>query len=191
VTGDASASSEGSTSAPAEVPPEVVQAAQQRGLGYLLSTRYLANPFVVGIGSIAAGAAFFGLLYLISAFAHDKSGIIYSVMRFFALFACFAMVGSITYGIAALVRGSHAFWVYTEGIVHRHNKRVQAYTWNEVAELRGVVGTKGDNTGKLLHYRLTPQGGKAFNIPLNIVDGRDEFLDHLLAAMKQHGRPVV
>jgi hypothetical protein len=173
------------------MPPNVAQAAQERGLGHLLGARQLANPIMVGILSLVAAAVSFGLLMLISNLGKDSGGVLYSVLRVVALFFCFAMVAALAYGVAALVRGAQAYYVYTDGVIHRRNGRVRAFTWAEVVELRGIIGTKGDNAGKLLHYKLTPQGGKAFLIPISIVDGRDEFLDHLISALKQHGRPVI
>jgi hypothetical protein len=191
MTGDAAASNDGSGSALNALPPNVAQAAQQRGLGVSISTRALPSPVAVGIMCLAAAAVFLGLLVLTSQIGQDTGGVLYSLLRFVALFSCFGMVGALAYGVAALVRGAQAYYVYSGGVVHRRNSNVRAFTWAEVTELRGIIGTKGDRAGKLMHYKLTPAGAKPFLIPINIVDGKDEFLDHLIAGLKQHGRPVI
>jgi hypothetical protein len=187
---DASGSA-GSTAPSTEVPPAVAQVAAQRGFGSLISTRALANPVAMGLLGLVGAAVCLGLLILVSQIGEGSTGIVYGVLRFLALFACFAMFGALAFGISSLVRGAQSNYIYPGGVIHKRNSSVRSYSWSEVKELRGIIATKGDSAGKLLHYQLTPTTGKPFLIPLNIVDGRDEFLDHLIAALQQNGRPVV
>jgi hypothetical protein len=187
---DASGSA-GSTAQSIEVPPAVAAEAAQRGFGGLISSRAMANPVAMGLLGLVGAVAFLGLLILVSQIGHDSSGIVYGLLRFVGLFSCFAMVGALVFGISALVRGAQSNYIYPGGIIHKRNGSVRSYSWTEVQQLRGIIATKGDSAGKLLHYQLTPTAGKPFLIPLNIVDGRDEFLDHLIAALQQNGRPVV
>ncbi|GAA1796571.1 hypothetical protein GCM10009682_17910 [Luedemannella flava] len=172
------------------LPAPVVDAVHARGLGTLVSTRFTANPITTALLSFGAAAACFGLMYLVAAIGEDADGVLYAVLRFFALFGCFGMVAALAFGISALVRGAQTFYIFTNGVVHRRNSRATGYTWAELSELRSVIGTKGDNAGKLLHYQLVPTTGRPFAIPMLVVDGRDEFMDNLIAAMNYHGRPV-
>jgi hypothetical protein len=173
-----------------EIPTDVSQAAQGRGFGPLLSVRQLAsvkNRFLLWL-LIAAGCL--GLLLLTSLYRPSVYSAMYSVMRFFALVFCFGMVFAIVTAIKALVVGNRSFFVYGEGFVYRHNSKVQAFSWPEVTGLQSVLGKRGDAAGKLSHYNLLPPGGQPIPIPINIVNGRDEFLDHLMAALNRHGRPI-
>lgn len=175
---------------PPPLPPAVLDVVRARGLGNLVSTRYTPNPITTAVLSFLAAAACLGLLFGASAIGHDADGLLYAVMRFFGLFGCFGMVAALAFGISALVRGAQTFYIFTNGVVHRRNNRATGYAWTELSELRSVIGTKGDSAGKLLHYQLVPTAGRPIAIPMLVVDGRDEFMDNLIAAMNYHGRPV-
>src|SRR5256885_9110152 len=173
-----------------EPPVEVADVARDRGLGPRVASRKLANPLVVA--GISLGAAVLALV-LLMAFAglHPPThGLLYPLVRFVGLFLCFGFVGALVYGIAALVRGAQSFHVYAGGFVHRRNGKVRAVTWPEVAQLSPVTGKRGDNTGKLLHYQLVLRDGSTIAVPLQIVNGRDEFMDHLMATLRGNGIPV-
>src|SRR6266536_1973929 len=112
-----------------EPPTDVADAARDRALGSRLASRKLANPLVIGGASLGVAAACFGLMALFGALHPPTTGLLYPVMRFIALFLCFAMVGALAYGIAALVRGAQSFHVYAGGFVHRRNGKVRAVSW--------------------------------------------------------------
>jgi hypothetical protein len=108
-----------------------------------------------------------------------------------AVFAFPFMVGFVIYGIALLIRGKRSYHVFANGFVHRRNATVWAYRWAEVAELRGRLFTEGENAGRVMDYELVPQAGKEIIVPLEVVDGRDTFVDALITGLREAGRPVV
>ena len=175
---------------PVEVPTDVTQAAQARGFGPLLSERQLPNArnrFFMWL-LIAAGCL--GLLILTSTVQPSIFSWLYQLLHFIALFFCLGMVYAIVIAIRTASLGNRSYFVFTEGFAYRHNSKVQAFSWQEISGLQAVIGKRGDATGKLSHYNLLPQGSRPIMIPINIVDGRDEFLDHLMAALNRHGRPI-
>jgi hypothetical protein len=173
-----------------EPPAEVADAARDRGFGPRVASRKLANPLVVAGVSLAVAVLALVLMMIFGALHPPTHGVLYPVMRFVALFLCFGFVGALVYGIAALVRGAQSFHVYAGGFVHRRNGKVRAVAWPDVAQLTPATGKRGDNTGKLLHYQLVLRDGSTIAVPLVIVDGRDEFIDHLMAALRGSGIPV-
>ena len=84
------------------LPSSVVEAVHARGLGTLVSTRFTANPIATALLSFGAAAACFGLMYLVAAIGEDADGLLYAVLRFFALFGCFGMVAALAFGVSAL-----------------------------------------------------------------------------------------
>jgi hypothetical protein len=167
----------------AEVPPDVAQAAHQRGFGQLVSVRALAKPAHRFALWLVIGIVCFGLLIAVSSLRPNQFTFAYSVLRFIGLFFCFG-------GVYAIVTGSRAYFVFANGFAYKHNSKVQAYAWPEIIALQSIVGTRGATAGKLLHYNLVTQTASPIMIPVSIVNGRDEFLDHLMAALTRHGRPI-
>jgi hypothetical protein len=174
----------------AEVPPDVAQVAHQRGFGHLVSSRALASPMQRFALWLVIAIVCFGLLVAISSIRPNMFSFAYTVLRFIGLFFCFAGVYAIVVAIRSLVIGSRAYFVYANGFAYRHNRKVQAYAWPEITALQSVVGTRGDAAGKLVHYNLVTPAAPPIMIPVHIVNGRDEFLDHLIAALTRHGRPI-
>jgi hypothetical protein len=174
----------------AEVPPDVARVAHQRGLGHVVSTRALAHPAQRFALWLVIGIVCFGLLVAVSSIRPDMFSWAYSVLRFIGLFFCFGGVYAIAVAIRSLIVGSRAYFVFANGFAYRHNGRVQAFLWPDVGALQAVVGTRGSDSGKLVHYNLVTQTAPPIMIPVNIVNGRDEFLDHLIAALTRHGRPI-
>ncbi|MFI5915651.1 hypothetical protein [Dactylosporangium sp. NPDC051541] len=175
-----------------EVPADVGQAALARGFGPLVSLRQLANARNRFILWLVISIACLGLLIATSALGSRLSIFSgwYSIVRFIGLFFCFGMVGALVTAIRQLVVGNRSYFVFSEGFIYRHNGKVQAYSWPETTGLQSVLGTRGEGAGKLSHYNLLLQGNAPVMIPIDIVDGRDEFLDHLIAALSRHGRPI-
>jgi hypothetical protein len=173
-----------------EPPANVGTAAQARGLGPRLASRYLASPIMMAGLYFIGALVCLGLLVLASTVFEEPEGALRAVLRFVALFACFGFVGALTAAIAILVRGAQSYHVYAGGFVHRRNNKVRVFGWPEVGELRPFVGKRGDQAGKVLSYQLVPQQGAPVPIPLVIENGRDEFMDRLIAALQQAGVPV-
>jgi hypothetical protein len=181
----------GAAGAAAEQPrPDVAAAAHSRQLGPHLATRRLLNPLVAGGLGLLAAVASLGLLVLVSFLASDIDGPVRSLLRFIALFCCFTFVAALAWGIAALVRGNRTFHVYAGGFIYRHNGNIRVITWPEVADLRPVIAKRGEASGKIQHYQLTLHDGKHISVPLAIVDGRDHFMDQLMAVLQYGGIPV-
>lgn len=170
-----------------EPPPAVAAAAQSYHFGPRVASRFLANPFVVAGMLFGLSALSLGLLVVVSKFGDDTGGVLRSLLRVVALFFCFAFVGLLTAAIATLARGAQSYHVYAGGFVHRRNGKVRALAWSEIAELRPVVVTKGDNAGKVQQYQLVPRQGAPVGIPLTIENGRDEYMDRLMAVLRQNG----
>jgi hypothetical protein len=195
-TGDSSPYPASQTPAPTvQVPPEVEQAAAQRGFGTLLDARQFNRPVVTAVIYLVIGVACLVLLmvssWLIQKVFHPSSfSVAWSILRIVPLLFCFGMVIAPVYALRILVVGSQSYFVYTNGLVYLHRRSVHAVAWPEVSELRSVVGTRGDSAGKLLRYDLVPVGGSPVPLPIVIEDGRDAFLDHVIAALRQHGRPI-
>jgi hypothetical protein len=175
-----------------EPPANVGAAAQSRGLGPRLASRYLPSPFAMAGLYFIGALVCLGLLILASTLFDepDGRGAVTAVLRFGALFACFGFVGALTAAIAILVRGAQSYHVYAGGFAHRRNSRVRALGWPEVSELRPIVNKRGDAAGKVQSYQLVPHQGAPVAIPLVIENGRDEFMDRLIAALQQAGVPV-
>lgn len=185
------AAGEGPAGAAGEQPPPDVAATAQRGqLGPHLATRQMMHPLVAGGLGLLASLASLGLLILVSYLATDIDGPVRALLRFVALFFCFAFVGALAWGIAALVRGNRSFHVYAGGFIYRHNGKMRVITWPEVTDLRPVIAKRGAASGKIQHYQLTLHNGKHVPVPLAIVDGRDPFMDQLMAVLRHSGIPV-
>jgi hypothetical protein len=173
------------------VPDDVAAAAAARNLGSVIDARKLANPFASAIIMVVLAAASFGLLALVANLVpRGTSGILLPLVRVVAVALCFGGVMFVALAARALVTGARSYFVYDHGFAYKHNGKVEAFGWADVTALKPVFATKGDNAGKLLHYNLVRQADKPVLIPLNIVNGRDPFLDSLLAILTRLGRPV-
>jgi hypothetical protein len=173
----------------------VEQVAAQRGFGPLLGTRLFNRPVVTAMVYLAIGVGCFVLLWLsswlITTVFHPTSfSLAWSILRIVPLVFCFGMVIAPVYALRILVTGSRSFFAYTNGLVYVRRRQIQTIAWPEVSELRSVIGTRGESAGKRLHYDLIPINGSPVSIPIVIVDGQDEFLDHVIGALRHHGRPI-
>lgn len=173
-----------------EPPANVAEVAHRHQLGPRLASRYLANPFALSGMYFVAALACLGVLVLASTVFEDVDGALRAVARFGALFMCFGFVVALTSAIAVLVRGAQSYHLYAGGFVHRRNSRLRVLAWYEIAELAPVIGKRGAQAGKLLSYQLVPRQGSPVPVPLVIEDGRDAFMDRLIAALQQAGVPV-
>ena len=180
---------------PTEVPPEVTQTAEQRGFGALIDARLMNRPGATAMVYLAIGVGCLVMLlvssWLITSVFHPTSfSFAWSILRIVPLLFCLGMVLAPVYALRIVLMGSRSYFAYANGIVYRRNRAIQAVAWPEVRELRSAVVTRGDAAGKLSHYDLVPLSGPPIPIPINIVNGRDEFLDHVIAAVRHYGRPI-
>ena len=113
-----------------------------------------------------------------------------TLLHLVELVLCFTMFSMLTFAVRSFARGAQSFHVFAGGFVHRRNGRSRAYAWPQVAELRPVLKRRGDDAGKLQSYQLVLRDGGAVTVPVEIVDGRDPFLDHLMGLLDRHGIPV-
>ncbi|MFB7666921.1 hypothetical protein ACFC1R_23725 [Kitasatospora sp. NPDC056138] len=192
--GHGGARSTGAGTSSAEVPEEVGRLAAANGLGELLDVRRGISPkraVAVGWGTAAVSLAL--VLALGSetvktsmfSFAH-------SILHALTIAFLFMTVGGIGYGVRGLVAGARAQYLYADGIVHLSRSGPRAVKWPDVAQLRSVH-QRGDQStvGRVVGYRLEPRDGAAFLIPLVLVDGRDAFVDQVVAAVRRHNRPII
>jgi hypothetical protein len=173
-------------------PPKVSRLAANNRLGSLLGSRKLTNPFVNAGGWLVIAAAGFVVLYLGDALVPPKmTDTVLPLILRFATYVCF-VVGVAATGLAirALVIGARAYFIYSNGFVYLHNGRAATFGWSEVIELKAVHITRGVVAGNLQVYRLSRTGGRPVGVPLNIVDGRDPFMDQLVAVMRGMGKPT-
>jgi hypothetical protein len=174
----------------ADPPAEIANAALSRGLGRRLGSRYLVSPAISGGVSLAALAGCILLFALLGVLGPHAPAAAREVLRIVAHVMCLATVVAIVYVIKSFARGAQSYHVYAGGFVHRRNSRVTAYTWGELAELKPFIQKVGEDKGRLVHYRLVPRQGRTIAVPVEITDGRDPFLDHLMARLDEHGVPV-
>src|SRR6266545_5017824 len=144
----------------APAPPEVEQAAAQRGFGTLLDSRLFNRPVVTASIYLAFGVGCFVLLLV-------SSWLISSVFhpRSFSLGWSILRIVPLLFCFGMVIAPVYAVRIL-------------------------VIGTRGDTAGKLLRYDLVPMSGSPVPLPIVIEDGRDRFLDHVIAALRQHGRPI-
>ncbi|MFI5933371.1 hypothetical protein [Actinoplanes sp. NPDC051494] len=177
-----------------EPPAEITGAALARGLGRRLASRYLLSPAISGGLSLLLLAGCILAFVLLGVLGPKASGLLEDVLGWVANLLCFATVVAIVLVIRSFVRGAQSYHVYTGGFVHRKNGRVTAYAWNEIAELKPFLQKAGEDRGKLVHYRLVTRlvtrPGRTIALPVEITDGRDPLLDHLMGMLDQHGIPV-
>jgi len=174
------------------VPDAVGRLAAQRNFGPFVDIRRevpTSEALIKGWGTAAVSV---GLLVLVSWIANDTSvfSLARSILRFFALIFLFMAVWGLVYGIRGLVVGSRAHYMFAGGLVHRRRSGVRAVAWPEVIVLKSVYNRRNQGSeGKVLGYRVEYQGG-SFTIPLALVDGRDAFIDQIVANLRAHNRPI-
>jgi hypothetical protein len=173
-------------------PAEVEDAARRRGFGSLISCRALPNPVVTAATWLGVSAAGFVLLYVIAAIGADLDpfSFLRSVLHAVAFGLFFVALYGVVFAIRRLVVGPRSYWVFDNGFIHKQRTTTQALSWAEVQGLAPVIGSKGDTAGKVLEYRLVPATGKPIAVPLAIENGRDPFMDALMAALQRHGKPI-
>ncbi|GLY13644.1 hypothetical protein LWF15_01070 [Kineosporia rhizophila] len=178
-----------------EVPDDVQQAARDHNLGPLTDVRKLTRPMVVAAGYLAAAVGA-GLLFLLLSWIATSTDdfLPRSLGKLLALGALCLLVFGIGFLIAALVallRGERSFYLWDGGFVYRHNSRVRAYTWEDIAQVTVQRIEAGENAGQIYRYQVVPGSGQPINVPVELTDGHDPFNESLAEAARAAGRPVV
>jgi hypothetical protein len=177
----------------AEAPPDVARLAEARGLGALVDVRAEITMGAALLRSLVIGGGSLALMILFSVLFPDPSqfSLVYSVLRFVVLFLLFMLVWAVATGIRALVVGSRAHYLYAGGLVHTRRRGPRAVAWPEVVQLRSVYSRNDRSSpGKVLGYRVEARDSASFVIPLLLADGRDAFVDAVVANLRAHGRPI-
>src|SRR5690606_9453747 len=169
--------------------PDILAAAQSRQLGAHVTGRRI-NYFVAAVWCLLGAALALVLAIAVAALGNNASGIVVTLLRSLALLGCFAFASALGIGLAALVRGIQSFHLFAGGLVYRKYGRTTAVSWPEVAELRPVVGKRGAAAGKVQQYQLALHNGRSVTVPLVVINGRDEFMDQLMAVLQHNGIPV-
>jgi hypothetical protein len=173
----------------AEPPADLKSLALTRGFGHLVASRTLASPLLTGGAGLLLAAVCIGLMLLIGQ-GVDTKGVVHEALHLIEVTLCITTASALAFGVRSFARGAQSFYVFTGGFVHKRNGKCRAYSWSELDELRPVLVRRGDDAGKLRNYELVASTGRPIAIPLDIVDGRDEFMDQLMGLLDQHGIPV-
>ena len=176
--------------APSEpLPPKVAQVAAGRGLGPVTYLQKGSNPFsnfAFGIGAAVALVLVFLGLGWVSVQIH---------FRALAWLAFLCLIGALiafVLAFAALVAGFTATYLFTGGLVHTKNGKVQVVAWPEVDELLlWRAGGKTAMAGKLLCYYVVTFDGRKVPIELQSAKGDKTLGEQLQQIIKGLGRPVV
>jgi hypothetical protein len=168
--------------------PKVSRIAASHGLGHLLGSRKRANPFADAGGWLIVSMACFAVLYLSDTYLPPSvaGSFVHPIQR--VVTVVFASLGLIAFAFAirALALGARAYFIYAEGLVYLRNGKAQIVGWSDVTGLTAVHGTRGTPR----HYQLRLRRGRPVAVPLSTVDGRDPFVDQLVAIVRGHGRPT-
>ncbi|OIV36355.1 hypothetical protein BIV57_16650 [Mangrovactinospora gilvigrisea] len=188
-TGTGTGTAGAGAAAAAAVPERVSAAAAQAALGRAVDARReitTGQSLVVGV--LFAGGGW-GLLALIAAYADDVSpfGWVHSILHVvaFGLFF-FGFYGAVL-AVRGLLVGNRVHYLYEGGLVNRRRSSVRVVRWAEAESLTPVHDTRQGEEGKLRGYRLRGRGGVEIPIPLQIKDGRDAFVDRIVASLRQAG----
>lgn len=176
-------------------PPEVDRLAAEQGLGEYLTVRHAGSPSrALATGAVMAAIAL-AFMFVLHGPLSDASAFSfsYSVLRAVHLGFLLMFVAGVGHGIRGLVAGAQAHYLYAGGIVHRRRSGLRAVAWPNVAQLRSVHHRRGDRSavGEVVGYRLEAHDGTAVPIPLVLSEGRDAFVDRIVAALRAHNRPIV
>jgi hypothetical protein len=183
-----------SRAVPDPVPEEVAGLAAARGLGALVDVRQgvsASRAVTVGWGTGAVA------LVLALAVGYESSqtpafSAAHALLHALTLAFLFTAVGGIGYGARGLAAGTRAYYLYAGGLVLTRRSGPQAVGWPQAVRLRSVHQRgDGSTAGRVAGYRLEATDGTSILVPLVLVDGRDAFVDQLVAAMRRHDRPIV
>jgi len=176
-----------SASSGASVPAAVAGVAQQRGLGALLDARHgqpASRTAAAGFGT-AGGALIVAIPLDIKLHSMDELSASFSLLHAIFMTCAFGVIAGLAFGIRALIAGSQSYYRYADGLVHLRRADARAITWAEAERLEQVYQRRGrSDVGRVLGYRLRCHGGVSILIPLSRVEGRDRFMDGVIAAAR-------
>jgi hypothetical protein len=176
-----------SSALPFTIPDSVRLAAQERGLGDPVDARSERSSGSMVVGGLVVFAVGLLLTFLIGAYnsamdaAADASGG-GTTQHFLAPTGAITLIG-LGIAIRGLIVGTRTHYLYSGGLVHRRRSGTRAVLWPEVRALRAVYGT---DTASVSGYRVEADHDRSAVIPLRLTDGRDAFVDRLLALARQH-----
>jgi hypothetical protein len=177
----------------APVPAAVRETARQRRLGVLLDERHgrpAARTAAVGFGT-AAGALVVAVPLDVELQSMDSLSPSFSVLHALFTACAFTVIAGLALGIRALVAGSPSYYRYADGIVRLRRSGPQVITWAEADRLEPVYQRRTQSdAGRILGYRLRARGGASILIPPARVEGRDSFMDGVLAAAQAGGLQI-
>jgi hypothetical protein len=169
-------------------PPKVSRLAASYGLGRLLGSRKRANPFGDALGWLIVSMACFAVLYLSDTYLPPSlAGPFLRVIQQIVT-VVFAILGVIAFACAvrALAIGARAYLIYTEGFVYVRNRKAEIVDWSDVIGLTEIHGKRGTPR----NYELRLRSGRPVSVPLSTVDGRDPFVEQLIAIVRGRGKPT-
>ncbi|GIJ46449.1 hypothetical protein Val02_33350 [Virgisporangium aliadipatigenens] len=166
-------------------PQKVVALAGSRGLGAHTHTRKGENPLGNLLFCIVGAAVLFGLSALaawITKLTEIRAiGILTILLALGGLFA-------FAFGFFMLMRGFSALYVFQSGVVWTQNGSAQSATWGELESLTiARIGEDGEPHGGA----LVTLDGRSIQFVTRMEEGRDPLVEHLTAAMRHFGRPVL
>jgi hypothetical protein len=133
------------------------------------------------------------LLWLIGSLGAEQSifSWAYTILRAIAWVFIPVFFWGIAYGIRGLVVGSRVHYLFAGGLVYRRRSGLRAAGWPEISHLKTVYSRrKQGEEGKVLGYQVHTTDGSSYAIPLLLKDGRDAFIDGVIACLRQHDRPI-
>lgn len=174
---------------PAVQPPaKVAEAAATRSLGACVQTQKGPSPIGNFLFGISAAA---GLVLVAMLLNWVVSAIHWRLLAFLA-FLCiaFALI-VIVYSFMALLAGFTATYLYTHGLIHVKNGKVQTVTWQELDELwLWKAGGKAALAGKLLTYYVVTYDGRKVLVEAASAKGDKSLGERLQKIVRERGRPV-
>lgn len=176
--------------APVTPPPaEVAQAAAQRALGDYLVAQQGSNPYSnsavgLGIALVLFVGGFMGLGWVATRI-HARP------LATFAFVCAAVAVFAVIMAIRALRAGFTATYVFTNGVVHTKNRKIDVVTWPDIDELLlWKAGGKTTLRGKLLGYYIVTLDGRKLALEARSAKGDGTVGEVLQQIVRDLGRPV-
>jgi len=186
---------------------EVARAAQTGEFGPLLASRDLGNPLRNALGFWVAGAVAWAVLLLLGMLFSSTGWLKGSIFEVFLAGLVFVLafggLAGFVSGFKTLLQGRRAWYVYRDGFVARAGGTVSAFAWQDAVSFKPAgqttntvrAGVNRDvpvlGAGKPHPlYALTGPDGRRQLIHSRVTDGRDLFVDELIAALQRFDKPV-
>jgi len=177
------------------VPPDVDRVAVERGFGELVAVRRgVTSPRAMASGSGTAAIALAAMVLLHGPLMQeDELSPFYSLLHAGYLAFLLMLIGGLGHAVRGLVVGTRAHYLYSGGFVSTRRSRCRTLAWEDLARMPARHRPRGNHSrgGEVQGYRLEGRDGNSFTVPLVLTDGRDAFIDHIAAALREHNRPTV